>query len=52
MALTLIPILGLVGLGLAVFYHPNELVAVVLKAVYGEESDVGPEDVERAPLVV
>lgn len=51
MALTIIPIVGLLALGLALYYHPEELLAVV-RGIYRGDGDTGLKGVDDIPVVV
>ena len=49
--LTAIPVLGLLGLALAVAFKPEELM-LVLKTIIGEDGDAGSESVDPVPVVI
>ncbi|CAM9542491.1 unnamed protein product [Laminaria digitata] len=49
-ALTAIPVLGLLGLALAAFFRPDELI-IVLRTIAGMEVDTGSDGVDYVPVV-
>lgn len=49
-ALTVVPMIGLLGLAAAAYFQPDELM-LVLRTIVGQEVDMGSDGVDHVPVV-